>query len=134
MNTRAYFLAMLVPTLLAAGCADTTNATAEISGKHVTPAAFNVAGAPTVAFNVPDMMCPEGCGEKTKAILSEQPGAKEVVINFEAKTATVAVEDGKFDAEAAIAALVDHGFEHSTLKSDGAGGDAAADAPAKPAG
>jgi len=29
----------------------------------------------------------------------------------------VAVEEGKFDADAAIAALVDRGFEHSTLKS-----------------
>ena len=63
------------------------------------------------------MMCPEGCGAKTKEILSEQPGAKEVVVNFDAKTATVAVEKDKFDADAAIAALVDHGFEHSTLKS-----------------
>lgn len=99
-----------------------------------TPVAFNTAGAPTVEFNVPDMMCPEGCGEKTKEILSEQPGAKEVVINFEAKTATVAIEDGKFDEEAAIAALVDHGFEHSTLKSDGAKSDAVAETPAKPAG
>ena len=78
--------------------------------------AFNVAGAPTVEFNVPDMMCPEGCGAKTKEILSEQPGAKEVVINFDAKTATVAIEEGKFDPDAAIAALVDHGFENSTLK------------------
>jgi copper chaperone CopZ len=99
-----------------------------------TPVAFNTAGAPTVEFNVPDMMCPEGCGEKTKEILSEQPGAKEVVINFEAKTATVAIEDGKFDKDAAIAALVDHGFEHSTLKSDDAESEAVAETPAKPAG
>jgi copper chaperone CopZ len=92
----------------------------DVSGKTVTPAVFNVGGAPTVEFSMPDMMCPEGCGEKTKEILSEQPGAKEVVIDFESKTATVAVEEDAFDAEAAIAALVDHGFEHSTLKSDAA--------------
>lgn len=98
------------------------------------PPSFNVAGAPTVEFNVPDMMCPEGCGEKTKEILSELPGAREVVINFDAKTATVAVEMDKFDADAAIAALVDHGFEHSTLKSDDTHAEAV-DAPAEqPAG
>ena len=38
-------------------------------------------------------MCPDGCGEKVKEILSEQPGAKEVVVDFDTKTATVAVED-----------------------------------------
>ncbi|MEX2091851.1 MAG: heavy-metal-associated domain-containing protein [Pirellulales bacterium] len=93
-----------------------------------TAVAFNVAGAPTVEFNVPDMMCPEGCGAKTKEILSEQPGAKEVVINFDAKTATVAVEKDKFDANAAIAALVDYGFENSTLKASTSESDQAAPA------
>jgi len=92
----------------------------DLTSPEGTPAVFNSGGAPTVEFNVPDMMCPEGCGAKTKEILSAQPGAKEVVINFEAKSATVAVEKDKFDAEVAIAALVDHGFEHSTLKSDAA--------------
>lgn len=99
-----------------------------------TAVAFNVDGAPTVEFNVPDMMCPEGCGAKTKEILSEQPGAKEVVINFDAKTATVAVVEGEFDAEAAIAALVDYGFEHSTLKSNAEHLDASAPAAEQPAG
>jgi copper chaperone CopZ len=86
-------------------------------------AAFNVAGAPTVEFNAPDMMCPEGCGEKVKEILAEQPGAKEVLVDFDHKVAKVAVEDpSKFDANAAVAALVDHGFSNSSLK-DGAGAD-----------
>ena len=68
----------------------------------------------TVAFNVPDMMCPEGCGEKVKEILSEQPGAKEVIVDFDAKTATVAIgRRQKFDADAAVAALVDHRFKNS---------------------
>jgi copper chaperone CopZ len=99
-----------------------------------TAVAFNTAGAPTVEFSVPDMMCPEGCGEKTKEILSGLPGAKEVVINFDAKTATVAVEEGKFDSDAAIAALVDHGFDHSTLKSDQADDAAAVEPAVQPAG
>jgi copper chaperone CopZ len=124
---------MLVALVFAVGCAEPA-AVSTVDEAETTTVAFNVAGAPTVEFNVPDMMCPEGCGEKTKEILSEQPGAKEVVINFEAKTATVAIEDGKFDQDAAIAALVDHGFEHSTLKSDDTDGNAVAETPAKPAG
>ena len=82
----------------------------------VTPVAFNLAGAPTVEFSVPDMMCPEGCGVKVREILSQQPGAKEVVVDFDAKTATVAIESGTFDKDAAVAALVDHSFDHSSIK------------------
>jgi copper chaperone CopZ len=115
MSSRFDCLAMLV-LLAISGCTEATNSPADISAAAATPAVFNMAGAPTVEFSVPDMMCPEGCGAKTKEILSEQPGAKEVVINFEAKTATVAVDDGEFDADAAIAALVDHGFANSALK------------------
>jgi copper chaperone CopZ len=83
----------------------------------VTAVAFNVDGAPTVQFDVPDMMCPESCAVKTREILSEQPGVTDVVVDFDSKTATVAIEPGRFDAAAAIAALVDHGFDHSALKS-----------------
>jgi copper chaperone CopZ len=87
---------------------------------EATQRAFNAAGAPTVEFNVPDMMCPEGCAVATKEILSALPGAKEVVVDFESKTATVAVDEGVFSSEDALAALVDRGFDHSTLKSDAA--------------
>jgi copper chaperone CopZ len=102
------------------GCTPSSDSSVATTGDEATPVAFNLAGAPTVEFSVPDMMCPEGCGVKTKEILSEQPGAKEVVIVFEAKTAIVAVETDKFEPEAAIAALVDHGFENSSLKSHAA--------------
>jgi len=112
------FTYMFTFVLLVAGCTQQNTETAVSADDSATAVAFNVDGAPTVEFNVPDMMCPEGCGAKTKEILSEQPGAKEVVINFEAKTATVAVEKDKFDTEAAIAALVDYGFENSTLKAN----------------
>jgi copper chaperone CopZ len=79
---------------------------------------FNAAGLPTVSFSAPDMMCPEGCGEKVKEILSEQPGAKEVRVDFEAKTAVVAIDkDANFNGDAAVAALVDHGFKNSSIKS-----------------
>ena len=84
------------------------------------PVVFNGASLPTVAFNAPDMMCPDGCGVKVKEILSEQPGAKEVIVDFDGKTATVAIGgDSKFDADAAVAALVDHGFKNSSVKNEG---------------
>ncbi len=111
---RFAYLALL---LLVAGCGQPRLETASTADDDTTTVAFNLAGAPTVEFSMPDMMCPEGCGAKTKEILSEQPGAKEVVIDFEAKLAIVAVEEELFDAEAAIEALVDHGFENSSLHS-----------------
>jgi copper chaperone CopZ len=103
--------------ILAVGCSQSNQQTSDIS-KSTTPVSFNAAGAPTVVFNAPDMMCPEGCGAKVKEILSGQPGAKEVLVNFDAKTATVALDkDAKFDSDAAVAALADHGFKNSSLKS-----------------
>jgi copper chaperone CopZ len=97
-----------------------SNAPLDVAVESATPAAFNAAHAPTVEFSVPDMMCPEGCGVKIKEILAEQPGAKEVLVDFDSKTATVAIEEGKFDSQKAIAALVDHSFGQSTLKGDAA--------------
>jgi copper chaperone CopZ len=105
------------------GCAKQADHMPSTTAKSVKPIAFNVAGAPTVEFTAPDMMCPEGCGVKVKEILSEQPGAKEVVVDFDSKTATVAVEDGKFDANAAVAALADHGFKNSAIKTAPAASD-----------
>lgn len=96
--------------LVLLGCSNDHTAIPEIS-----PAVFNTAGTPTVAFAVPDMMCAVGCGAKVKEILSEQPGAKNVVVDFDSKTATVTVDPAKFDADAALAALVDHQFTNSTI-------------------
>jgi copper chaperone CopZ len=62
-------------------------------------------------------MCPEGCGAKVKEILSQQPGAKDVFVDFPSKTAIVAVEKkDKFDSKQAVDALVDHQFKKSALK------------------
>src|SRR5262245_5837027 len=103
------------------GCSRQVERIPATTSNSVSATAFNLANAPTVQFSAPDMMCPEGCGEKVKEILSEQPGAKEVIVDFDSKTATVATEaDGKFDATAAVAALVDHGFKNSSVKSDSA--------------
>src|SRR6476646_6605428 len=105
------FLAVLI---LAVGCSQSNQQTDDVS-QSTTPVSFNTAGAPTVEFSVPDMMCPEGCGAKVKEILSEQPGAKDVLVDFPHKTATVAIDKDTFDAKQAVAALVDHQFKHSAL-------------------
>ena len=97
------------------GCSQSNQQSTELP-KSTTPVSFNASGAPTVTFSVPDMMCPEGCGAKVKEILSSQPGAKDVVVDFPNKTAIVAIEKGKFDEKQARAALVDHQFKHSTVK------------------
>ena len=119
MSARVYLSASFVFSFALIGCSKTPNTANDFAVQSATPVVFNTAGAPTVEFNAPDMMCPEGCGEKVKEILSEQPGAKEVLIDFDAKVAKVAVaDDSKFDKDAAVAALVDHGFKNSTVKSE----------------
>src|SRR5215210_7133030 len=109
------FIGFVAVMILAAGCSQSSQPAGDLS-KSTTPVSFNTAGAPTVEFTVPDMMCPEGCGAKVKEILAEQPGAKDVLVDFPAKTAKVAVDKDKFDARQAIAALVDHQFKNSALK------------------
>jgi copper chaperone CopZ len=112
-------LGFVMMLLFVAGCSQEPAQMPKSTADAVKPATFNASGAPTVVFNAPDMMCPEGCGAKVKEILSGQPGAKEVVIDFDAKTATVAIDkDAKFDSSAAVAALADHGFKNSTVKSE----------------
>jgi copper chaperone CopZ len=129
MKRVAYLIAVLV---LLVGCSQSTSNSSVPA--ETTAVAFNGSGLPTVEFSVPDMMCAESCAVKTKEILSEQPGAKEVVVDFDSKTATVAIEEGKFDADAAIAALVDHGFDHSTLKSADHDAKTSAEVTEQPAG
>ena len=101
------------------GCSQSASDAPQAATAQVTAAVFNSAGAPTIQFIVPGMMCETSCAVKTKEILSKVPGARDVVVDFPTKTATVAIDEGEFDAQLAIAELVDHGFDHSTLK-DGA--------------
>ncbi len=96
---------ILLFSLAFSGCMEATN----------TPD-FNVAGLPTVEFSVPDMMCPDGCGVAVKEILVKQPGAKDVLVDFEGKTAIVAVDEKAFNSDKALAALVDKQFLNSSLK------------------
>jgi copper chaperone CopZ len=71
----------------------------------------------TVQFALPDMMCEDGCAQAVEDILERQPGAMEVQVDFEGKTAIVVIEDGVFDSQQALAALIDKGFDNSKLTS-----------------
>ncbi len=122
------FLAICIVSVVA-GCSHQVNKAPSSAATSVTPASFNTAGAPTVEFTVPDMMCPEGCGEKVKEILAEQPGTKDVHVDFPAKTVTVAIDKEQFDSKQALAALADHQFKNTSLK-DGTAATASTSPPA----
>ena len=114
INMRRFAL-LVVLVALAVGCSKQT-AQSTVSEADLTRAAYKKAGSQVVEFSVPDMMCPEGCGAKVKEILSQQPGTKDVFVDFPTKTAIVAIEKDKFDSKQALDALVDHQFKKSTLK------------------
>jgi copper chaperone CopZ len=105
---------------LAAGCSQSAedpllNVVVEEPAAEATPAAFNVEGAPTVAFSVPDMMCEHSCVPTVRETLANQPGVKDVKVDLEAKTATVAIDKEEFDADKAIADLKDRMFTNTQL-------------------
>ena len=110
--------------MIALGCSQqSTVETSVIPNSMTATTSFNATGAPTIEFALPDMMCEEGCASAVEDILEQQPGVKDVLVDFEAKTATVAVDEQSFDSQQAIAALVDKGFDNSALAtndSDGA--------------
>jgi copper chaperone CopZ len=97
------------------GCSDSKVTTTNAAKTEAKTVAFNVANAPTVQFEVPDMMCEEGCAVAVKQVLEAQPGAVEVKVEFDKKLATVAVDEDKFDSDAAVAALFDKQFPNSKL-------------------
>jgi len=115
MKTLAIFA---VAALLATGC-QTKSApkTLEVEKTEVetTPVTFNVEGAPTAKFHVPDMMCQFACPPAVKNVLTAQTGVKDVKIDFESRTVIVSIDETKFDAEAAVAALVDYQFSNTKL-------------------
>ena len=104
MDSTARYIALIVVTLAVAGCSS------------------------EVTFSVPDMMCEESCAVKVHEVLSKQAGVKRVNVDFPSRTATLAVNQSKFDADQAIAALVDHGFEEARLRT----GDSPAKTPSAP--
>jgi copper chaperone CopZ len=113
-----------------AGCEPQANEGAATLSNVSNSVMFNASGAPTIEFILPDMMCEDGCAQAVEDILERQPGAKDVQVDFAGKTATVAIEDGVFDSQQALAALIDKGFENSTLN-DGTGGELPAVLPSE---
>lgn len=89
--------------------------TATDSSVPASSAVFNVTGAPTVQFKVPDMMCEESCAKAVHDTLAAQPGVKEVVVDFPNRLATVAVDKVTFDSQTALDALLDKQFSEATL-------------------
>jgi hypothetical protein len=55
---------------------------------------------------------------KVREVLAEQPGVEQVNVDFPQRIAALRVDKSKFNADSAVAALVDHGFEHSRVKTD----------------
>ena len=115
MSLRLYCPAILILSIALSGCTQATNEATGISTESATPVVFNVSGAPTVEFSVPDMMCEASCAVKVREILSQQAGVKDVKVDFEHKLAVVAVDQDTFDADEAIAQLVDHQFTNSSV-------------------
>ncbi|TWU21915.1 heavy-metal-associated domain-containing protein [Bythopirellula polymerisocia] len=96
------------------GCQKAADTAAD-STVAASPAVFNAAGAPIVQFKVPDMMCEESCAKAVHDTLAAQPGAVDVKVDFPNRLATVAIDEQKFDSEAALAALLDKQFAEATL-------------------
>jgi copper chaperone CopZ len=105
--------ALLLTLIALAGCADTHTESSVVT--ESTAVEFNVAGAPTVQFEVPDMMCEESCAKAVRETLAAQPGAQEVVVDFPKKIATVAIDEATFSSDEALAALLDKQFSQAKL-------------------
>jgi copper chaperone CopZ len=117
---KATFLALSLTAVVGCTQSGQTPATVETTEEKpaaVTQTAFNTEGAPTVEFSVPDMVCEFSCVPEVRETLAKQPGVKDVKVVLDTHTATVAVDTEKFDAEKAIAALVDRHFTNTKLAS-----------------
>jgi copper chaperone CopZ len=110
-----YSLALALILVALIGCSDSKVTTTDPAKSESKTVAFNAANAPTVQFEVPDMMCEEGCAVAVKQVLEAQPGAMEVKVEFDKKLATVAVDEDKFDSNAAVVALLDKQFPNAKL-------------------
>ncbi|MGI9427860.1 MAG: heavy-metal-associated domain-containing protein [Bythopirellula sp.] len=110
MKTLATFA--VVTTIFAAGCQTETAPPAEVAA---TPVAFDFGDSPTVEMHVPDMMCQFGCAARVKEVLTAQEGVEDVQIDFGSRRVGLAIIKEKFDADAAVAALVDYDFGNTKL-------------------
>ena len=63
-------------------------------------------------------MCQDVCAKTVQTLLAKQPGVLDARVDFPAGLATVAVTEGEFDPEAAIASLADFKFEAALVEGD----------------
>lgn len=80
-----------------------------------TPVSFDFGDAKTAELHVPDMMCQYGCAAKVEEVLTAQAGVTEVKVDFDSKRVGLAIDETEFDADAAVAALVDFSFPNTKL-------------------
>ncbi len=112
------FLMMFTGVLLA-GCQDRMASSPQAeSATQAEPAAFNMAGAPTMMLSIPNMHC-ESCVAKTTEVLSKQPGVVDVRVDLDTLRAKVAIDPTTFDGATALAALDDYGFAGSSIVNEG---------------
>lgn len=76
---------------------------------------FNSENLPTMALLVPTIEC-EGCAASVMSTLASVDGVEDVSVCVKSKTATLAIDQGSFDAEAAIAALAGNNHEGAELQ------------------
>lgn len=116
----------------AVGCGDASTSPTEATAAkstviEVTPAAFNIDGAPTVEIGV-DMHC-GGCAAGVCKTLKEQPGVVDAKADADTDIATIAIDKSTFDAEATLAALAEANYSDAVLKAAEEAEDTAEEAP-----
>lgn len=104
---------------MAVGCGESPvakpQATAGANATTTVETAFNVGKLPTIELSVPDMMCEQSCVPAVRKALAARPGVKDVKVDLATKSAVVAIDKDKFDADAAVADLVDLGFKETKV-------------------
>ena len=105
---RFFSVLLLTVSALLVGCQN-QQPTEEPAAPATEPVVFNEAGAPTVVFAVEGMACGE-CAKTVRGVLTEQPGVVDAMVDLPAKRATVAISEGDFNPEAAIAALAEKSY------------------------
>ena len=114
---RFFSVLLLTVSTLLVGCQN-QQPPEEPAAPATEPVVFNEAGAPTVVLAVEGMACEE-CAKTVRGVLTEQPGVVDAVVDLPAKRATVAISEGEFDAEAAIAALADKSYTATLSDAEG---------------
>jgi len=109
------FALLIVALLVTTGCQ--SESVPQTDAKVVTPISFDFGDAQTAELHVPDMMCQYGCAAKVEEVLTAQAGVTEVKVDFDSKRVGLAIDEAEFDADAAVAALVDYSFPNTKMVS-----------------